>query len=645
VQLAETFDPVRDFTFMFNLQTDLSTWREVSNNRRAESGIYREEARRQRRLAMDRGQPSMRFTVDAMKLHLQDVAFGYLSNNPVLKNVNLSAEQGKLVAITGSHGAGKQTFLEIVGHSRFPVRGKVFVPGHLRILQVQESTMIFQSWSPMDNLCFGVQRPCIDKMRVRKILQELNMPKTARLVESDLNALPDVALTISPPKRGKNQTKEEPFTNPPLWYDHLSSSERAKICLARALIANPEVLVLHKPFLHYEFQHKATIKQALITHSENRGIGLPAEWRDNRRPRTIFFTVVDLADCDIADVVWQIMPDKTVRMMGAKPVIPQQAETFGVLRPSSSSPAPQLPSDAAMLVEPTRLLEAESLRQPEKLLELEKPIKVERQVDPHSAQQKEPDSAKRTHPMLNQEKTRSRPGSRAGSVVGGILSGRVSPLASGRASLTHNSVEAIKGALRAALPNGNGISMPEVSYEMAALQENGCAQGGEVCQDFLLMQQSDMVSKLEILDTTEPYPNTSVAVETQQMPHDLENPVSVQQNLQSHQEPRNAAPPADVGQTPVTPAATENNHRVLGEALREAVEPLRRELAGLQPATSKVPGPKKSAALNLNEARMLAKEEFASALKQEQAIGTGSFSMPPLGKLDDSVQLGRMNGT
>jgi len=243
-----------------------------------------------------------------------------------------------------------------------------------------------------------------------------------------------------------------------------------------------------------------------------------------------------------------------------------------------------------------------------------------------------------------EEKRRSFPGSRAGSVVGGILSGRASPLASGRPSLTHNSVEAIKGALRAALPNGNSNSRPEASCEMAALQENGLARGGEVCQDFLLMQQNDMVSKVEVLDTTETFQKPPVALETQQMPYDLENPVSGHKNLQSHQEPTNPAPPADVMQTPAMLAESENNHRVIGEALREAVEPLRRELAGLKPAT-RVPVPKKAAALNLNEARMFAKEEFASALKQEEVIGTGAFSMPPLGKLDDTVQLGRINGT
>jgi hypothetical protein len=422
------------------------------------------------------------------------------------------------------------------------------------------------------------------------------------------------------------------------------------------LIANPEVLVLHKPFINYEQQHKANVKRALMAHNENRGIGLPADWRENRRPRTIFFSVVDLADCDIADVVWQIMPDKAVRLMAAKPMMPQQAETLGVSQHSSLLPAPQLLPAAGTLAEPVRLAEAE--KQLGNPLQAENPAEIAKPMEAHSTQQLAPELERKPHPMLAraQEKRPSRPGSRAGSVVGGILSGRASPLASGRPSLTHNSVEAIKGALRAALPNGNGISRQELAtYEMATLQENGFVGGGDVCQDFLMAQHGDMVSKVEVLDLNETYEKPCVALGTQQfqkpsdalgpqqMPYGLEKPESGDGNLQSRQMPRDAAPLADAMQTSAMPA--EGDHRVIGEALREAVEPLRRELAGLKPATIKEPGPKRAAALNLNEARMLAKEEFTSALKQEQATGTGDISMPPLGKLDDTVRQLRINGT
>jgi len=206
--------------------------------------------------------------------------------------------------------------------------------------------------------------------------------------------------------------------------------------------------------------------------------------------------------------------------------------------------------------------------------------------------------------------------------------------------------------LRAALPNGNGYSrleplLPEASYELASLQENGAAGGENVCTDFLLKQQNDMVSKVEVLDTVESCPSMPhVALKTEQMPQSREHSMSGHERPKTHQAPGDVAPPTtDVMKPLLMPAEPDDRHHVIGTALREAVEPLRRELAALQPAANREPGPKKAALLNLNEARMLAKEEFASALKQEQALGPNGRAMPPLAKLDDSVQLGHINGS
>merc|ERR1712113_1221238 len=99
------------------------------------------------------------------------------------------------------------------------------------------------------------------------------------------------------------------------------------------------------------------------------------------------------------------------------------------------------------------------------------------------------------------------------------------------------------------------------------------------------MQQNNMISKVEVLDPNETFQKPSVALETQQIQQCLEKPESGHENLQPCQEPRNAAPPVDAMQTLVMPAEEENNNRVIGEALREAMEPLRRELAGLASGT------------------------------------------------------------
>jgi len=70
--------------------------------------------------------------------------------------VNLSVQQGKIVAVVGPHGSGKAMFLKLMGHSLFPDKGAIFIPTHLRILQVTQEPLMMNT-SLWKNLIFGVQ--------------------------------------------------------------------------------------------------------------------------------------------------------------------------------------------------------------------------------------------------------------------------------------------------------------------------------------------------------------------------------------------------------------------------------------------------------------------------------------------------------
>merc|ERR1719421_1941423 len=98
--------------------------------------------------------PEFPFRSDLIKLKVTGASFGYVPKVPVLSNINVEVEQGKLVAIVGDHGSGKTTFLRLLGHTLFPDEGMVFVPTHLRILHVAQEPCIMQQ-SAWKNLIFG----------------------------------------------------------------------------------------------------------------------------------------------------------------------------------------------------------------------------------------------------------------------------------------------------------------------------------------------------------------------------------------------------------------------------------------------------------------------------------------------------------
>merc|ERR1712070_922735 len=90
---------------------------------------------------------------------------------------------------------------------------------------------------------------------------------------------------------------------------------KAQIGVARAFIANPQVLIWHRPFHLFtgkrgSAENKLALVRAFKEHRDNRGLCAPPETRQERRPRTIIFTAEGnqrVAE-DLGDIVWY-MPE------------------------------------------------------------------------------------------------------------------------------------------------------------------------------------------------------------------------------------------------------------------------------------------------------------------------------------------------
>lgn len=64
-----------------------------------------------------------------MSLEIQNVTSGYVKGVPIIKNVNLSANEGALTVIIGPNGAGKSTLLKTVYGYLYPLAGDIFHRG------------------------------------------------------------------------------------------------------------------------------------------------------------------------------------------------------------------------------------------------------------------------------------------------------------------------------------------------------------------------------------------------------------------------------------------------------------------------------------------------------------------------------------
>jgi len=162
-------------------------------------------------------------------LELKDVDV-YYGAIQALKGISLSIKQGEIVTMIGANGAGKSTTLNTISGLNRPKKGNLFFKGQtidrtpphriveLGISQVPEGRRIFANLSVLENLELGAY---VRKDR-HKIKQDL-----------------DKIFTLFP--RLKERIKQNAGT--------LSGGEQQMLSTGRALMSNPQVLLLDEPSL------------------------------------------------------------------------------------------------------------------------------------------------------------------------------------------------------------------------------------------------------------------------------------------------------------------------------------------------------------------------------------------------------------
>lgn len=89
----------------------------------------------------------------------------------------------------------------------------------------------------------------------------------------------------------------------------MTSPDMMIIHLVRAFLTNPEVMVLHKPLRLFAPTKMAKVMTTMREHVDARGVGLPAEHVELRRPRTIFYSTENVSQVACADVIWRLKRD------------------------------------------------------------------------------------------------------------------------------------------------------------------------------------------------------------------------------------------------------------------------------------------------------------------------------------------------
>eukprot|EP00747_Dinoflagellata_sp_TGD_P143099 gnl/TRDRNA2_/TRDRNA2_176337_c0_seq3.p1 gnl/TRDRNA2_/TRDRNA2_176337_c0~~gnl/TRDRNA2_/TRDRNA2_176337_c0_seq3.p1 ORF type:complete len:526 (-),score=75.36 gnl/TRDRNA2_/TRDRNA2_176337_c0_seq3:143-1720(-) len=200
------------------------------------------------------------------------------------KLTTLQIQQGMLVAVNGPHGEGKATLLNFIGGAQVFERdsiGQTFVPSHLHVLTISLDNFFIQG-TLFDNLVFGCGKESEDASLERVLA-------VCRLV----GVSEDVVCLVS--------SKEIR-----MWTATLSHSEQQHLSMARALLADPHLLVAHRPALGLSETERKLLMTTLQAFVRERGLGRDPATLALRRPRTCIFSRDQGMDMEFADLVFEV---------------------------------------------------------------------------------------------------------------------------------------------------------------------------------------------------------------------------------------------------------------------------------------------------------------------------------------------------
>ena len=192
-------------------------------------------------------QNPVRLTQPRGEIELKDVTFGYSVGRPVLKNINLKVMEGEMLGIVGRSGAGKSTLVNLISRLYDVNEGSIKIDGtdvkdlaltdlRRNVAMVSQDTYIFMGSVAM-NIAYGNENATrADIIRAAKLAS----------AHEFISKLPDGYDTIIGAS-GKE----------------LSGGEKQRISIARAILADPKILILDEATASVDTETEKAIQNSL----------------------------------------------------------------------------------------------------------------------------------------------------------------------------------------------------------------------------------------------------------------------------------------------------------------------------------------------------------------------------------------------
>lgn len=188
------------------------------------------------------------------EIRFDNVSFAYQAGRPVLRNISFTAKPGTITAIVGPTGSGKSTLVGLLTRIFDPDAGRVTIDGNdLRKLDLD---------SLRNNVSIALQENVLFAMSVRDNIryvvpdatdQQVRAAAAVACVDDYIDELPEGLDTLLGDRGGK-----------------LSTGQRQRLSIARAIVKDSPILILDEP------------TAALDANTEHRVMGRLAKWGEGR---------------------------------------------------------------------------------------------------------------------------------------------------------------------------------------------------------------------------------------------------------------------------------------------------------------------------------------------------------------------------